>query len=88
MSVITPPAPLVPLPTVIVIEPPVPAVAAPLPIEITPVLPELDVPVLKVSTPLEPEAPEFALRTVIAPLDVAEPAPVAITIVPPVITVL
>ena len=34
-----PPAPLVPLPTVIVIAPPVPAVAAPDPIEIVPVVP-------------------------------------------------
>ena len=66
-----PPAPLVPLPTVIVIEPPVPAVAAPDPIQTVPVVPELEVPELNVITPLTPDVPAFAERIDIAPVDVA-----------------
>ena len=88
MSVIIPPAPLVPLPTVIVIEPPVPAVAAPEPIQTVPVVPSLDVPELNVITPLTPEVPALAVRIVIVPLVVAVPSPVVIEIEPPVRTVL
>ena len=83
-----PPAPLVPLPTVIVIEPPVPAVAAPDPIQTVPVVPELEVPELNVSAPLAPIVPAFAVRTTIRPLVVAVPSPVVIETEPPVTTVL
>ena len=83
-----PPAPLVPLPTVMVIEPPVPAVAAPLPIQTVPVVPELDVPELNVITPLTPDEPAFAVRIVMAPLVDSVPSPVVIEIEPPVRTVL
>ena len=83
-----PPAPLVPLPTVIVIEPPVPAVAAPEPMEIVPVAPGLDVPELNVITPLTPDEPALAVRTVMAPLVDSVPSPVVIEIEPPVRTVL
>ena len=79
-----PPAPLVPLPTVIVIEPPVPAVAAPDPIQTVPVVPELEVPVLKVITPLTPDEPAFAVRTVMAPPPLVAPEPLVIEIDPPV----
>ena len=83
-----PPAPLVPLPTVIVIEPPVPAVAAPEPIQTVPVVPELDVPELNVSTPLTPDEPALAVRIVMAPLVDSVPSPVVIEIDPPVKIVL
>ena len=49
-----------------------------------PVLPPLDVPDEKTSLPLEPESPEFAVRMVIAPLDVDVPSPVAMARAPPV----
>mgnify|MGYP006165252697 CR=1 FL=1 len=84
MRDINPPAPLVPLPTVIVTEPPVPAVAAPVPIKKRPLVPELAVPELNTKVPLTPADPAFADRTRIAPLDVAVPSPVVIEINPPV----
>jgi hypothetical protein len=55
------------------IAPALPPVAAPVPIEIEPLVPELDVPELKTSTPLTPLSPLFAVRIVIAPLELALP---------------
>ncbi len=83
-----PPAPLVPLPTVIVIAPPVPAVAEPEPIRIVPVVPERVVPELKVMTPLTPDEPAFAVRTVKEPPPLEAPEPLVIEIEPPVRSVL
>ena len=77
-----------PLPTVILKAPDFPPVAAPVPMEIEPELPELDVPELNTSTPLTPVAPAFALRIVIAPLELATPAPELTPTAPPVCTVL
>ena len=72
-TVSRPPAPLLPLPTVMLITPALPAVAAPEPIEIEPLEPELVVPELNTSTPLTPASPAFAVLIVIAPLVVAMP---------------
>ena len=83
-STIWPPAPEVPVPTVIETAPPRPPVATPDPMYSAPVLPPLDVPDEKTSLPLEPESPEFAVRMVIAPLDVDVPSPVAMARAPPV----
>ena len=83
-STIWPPAPEVPVPTVIETAPPRQPVATPDPMYSAPVLPPLDVPDEKTSLPLEPESPEFAVRMVIAPLDVDVPSPVAMARAPPV----
>ena len=53
-TVIKPPAPLRPLPTVTDKAPALPPVDAPVPIEIEPDVPELAVPELNVSKPLAP----------------------------------
>merc|ERR1719453_1103012 len=66
------------------IAPPVPPVAAPDAIEIEPLVPELVVPELKTNRPLTPFAPAFAVLIVIAPLVVAVPSPVLMSIWPPV----
>ena len=71
--VIVPPAPLLPLPTVMLTAPPVPPEDAADPIEIDPVVPELDVPELKLSRPLVPSTPAFADLMITAPLVVAMP---------------
>ena len=63
-----PPAPLRPLPTVMLIAPPLPPVAAADPIEMEPDDPELDVPELKIRVPLTPLAPALAVRMTTAPL--------------------
>ena len=70
---IAPPAPLLPLPTVMLTAPPVPPEDAADPIEIEPVPPELDVPELKLSRPLVPSTPAFADLMTTAPLVVAMP---------------
>ena len=75
-----PPAPLLPLPTVILIAPPAPPVAAPEPIDTEPLVPELDVPELNTSRPLTPVVPALALRMRKLPLVVAVPALLLISI--------
>ena len=83
-STIWPPAPEVPVPTVIETAPPRPPVATPDPMYSAPVLPPLDVPDEKTSLPLPPLAPEPAVRMVIAPLLAVEPSPLTMLTAPPV----
>ena len=61
-----------------------PDVAVPEPIEIDPLVPLVVVPDENDNAPLTPDVPAFALAIVIAPLDVAVPAPLVIVIAPPV----
>ena len=80
----TPPEPLLPLPTVTVMRPPRPLVAIPLPTEIAPLLPELVVPDVNDKRPLVPDVPASTVFTTIAPDVVSTPCPVDTVMAPPV----
>jgi hypothetical protein len=62
-------------------------VADPVPTVIEPLLPLLVLPELKTSMPLVPAKPEFVLRIVTIPLEVAVPSPLLRLTAPPVSTV-
>ena len=67
-STSSPPAPLLPEPTVTYIAPPLPDDAIPEPIYREPLRPFVEAPVLSTIIPLTPKAPESADRTKIEPL--------------------
>jgi hypothetical protein len=79
-----PPAPLVPLPTESMIWPARPEVAAPDPRTKAPLLPLLELPLENIRKPLVPAVPAFMLRSMMVPLDVAAPSPLAKLKAPPV----
>jgi hypothetical protein len=65
---ISPPVPLLPVPTEIYTAPPLPLDAAPEPIYNAPVLPEPDAPVLKISIPLTPLVAESLVLNIKSPV--------------------
>ena len=85
---IKPPAPLLPLPTVMLTAPDLPVVDAAEPIEIDPLVPELAVPELKDSSPDAPLWPALDDAIVTTPLVLAIPCPLTTPTAPPVCTVL
>jgi hypothetical protein len=85
--VIKPPAPLEPLPTVILMAPALPPIADQDPMDTEPELPQVDVPLLNLSIPLAPPSPEFAVRRTTAPLVLTWPPPPVIISAPPVFIV-
>ena len=71
----SPPAPVVPEPTVVKIDPPLPLVAEPVRNEIKPLSPLLVVPVINDRKPLTPLVPAFEVFKNIDPLDLVVPTP-------------
>ena len=82
-----PPSPVLPAPTVTRMDPALPLVARSEPTEMLPLLPTLAVPELKLKRPDTPLSPALTARTVMVPLDVDEPYPVASSNAPPLIEV-
>ena len=88
MTATRPPALDLPLPTTTLILPPAPRVDDPVRSEISPLVPVDAVPEVKEREPLVPPAPDSAVRTLNAPLEVARPYPLIIESAPPVTCVL
>ena len=80
----SPPLPVVPVPTENNMRPAFPFVAAPVTNRILPDDPDEVVPVENEMLPLTPFVPESGVLMTTEPLDVAEPAPVAMLNDPPV----
>ena len=87
-TMMRPPMPLLPLPTVMDSAPLLPPVAAPDPTAIDPLVPELAVPELNESNPLAPLCPAFDDAIVTTPLVLAMLCPLTMPTAPPVCTVL
>jgi hypothetical protein len=68
MITISPPVPLLPVPTVTYTAPPRPTVDAPDPMYIAPVLPDPEAPVLKINMPLIPAFPEVLVVNIKSPV--------------------
>jgi len=77
-NTISPPEPLVPVPTVTYTEPDRPEVPVPVPIYKAPLFPIVDIPELNTSLPDIPDRPAFAVLIKRSALEVATPNPLTI----------
>jgi hypothetical protein len=71
--VMSPPAAVSPLPTIMLIDPPLPPTLEPVPTCNSPLSPDEEIPLLNVKCPDTPPAPELADFTTMLPLVVATP---------------
>jgi hypothetical protein len=79
----SPPLPVVPLPTFMLISPPLPFVADPVEYEILPVEPLLAVPLVKLNSPLTPLVPAFGVLICMNAEDVGTDTPAVSESAPP-----